>query len=264
MRLIKQVEEVLDGMNGWLGVLRRELDRIWVIKRQTIGAPLLETYLYITVFGAALGSRIRELDGVSYILFIIPGLAMMALAMNAFSNNASSLMQQKLQRAIDDQLTSPVSHGGLLAAFTLGGFARGFVVSSLVLITAAVLIDLPLAHPLLLLASFIVIGAFFASLGVLIGLRAKVFDNLSFYQTFIIQPLIFLGGVFYSAELLSGVFKLFVELNPIYYMITTVRYAMLGSADVNPAIALPVITVVTLVLITLNYQLFKRGYNLRD
>ena len=250
-------------MIGWLGALRRELDRIWLIKRQTIGAPLLETYLYISVFGAALGSRIDQLEGVNYITFIIPGLAMMALAINAFSNNTSSLLQQKLMHAIDDQLTAPISHGGLLAAFTLGGFIRGMTISGLTLLTAALLIDLPFAHPFLLLVSFTVIGLFFASLGVLVGLRAKVFDNISFYQTFILQPLIFLGGVFYSSSLLSGNFKLLTELNPIYYMINTVRYSMLGSADVNPAIALPVITIATTALILLNYNLFKRGYKLR-
>lgn len=251
-------------MVGWLGVLRRELDRIWVIKRQTIGAPLLETYLYISVFGAALGSRINQLDGVDYITFIVPGLAMMALAMNAFSNNASSILQQKVMRAIDDQLTAPIPHGGLLAAFTLGGLVRGVIISSLTLITASFLIDLPVEHPLLLIASFLVIGLFFASVGVLVGLRSKVFDNLSFYQTFVIQPLIFLGGVFYSSALLGGVFKTLIELNPIYYMINTVRYAMLGQADVNPAIALPIITAATISLVTLNYFLFKRGYKLRD
>ncbi len=251
-------------MVGWLGVLRRELDRIWVIKRQTIGAPLLETYLYISVFGAALGSRISQLEGVSYIVFIIPGLIMMALAMNAFSNNSSSILQQKVMRAIDDQLTAPIPHGGLLAAFTLGGLVRGSIISGLTLLTASFLIDLPIKHPFLLLVSLLVIGLFFASLGVLIGLRSKVFDNLSFYQTFIIQPLIFLGGVFYSSALLGGTFKTLIELNPIYYMINTVRYAMLGQADVNPAIALPIITVVTGALVLLNYLLFKRGYKLRD
>jgi ABC-2 type transport system permease protein len=251
-------------MVGWLGVLRRELDRVWVIKRQTIGAPLLETYLYISVFGAALGSRIDQLDGVSYITFIIPGLAMMALAMNAFSNNASSILQQKVMRAIDDQLTSPIPHGGLLAAFTLGGIFRGLIISGLTLFTASFLVDLPIEHPLLLVASFLAIGLFFASAGVLVGLRAKVFDNLSFYQTFVIQPLIFLGGVFYSSALLSGIFKTLIELNPIYYMINTVRYAMLGQADVNPAVALPVITAAAIALTALNYQLFKRGYKLRD
>lgn len=250
-------------MVGWLGVLRRELERVWVIKRQTIGAPLLETYLYISVFGAALGSKINSLNGVSYVQFIIPGLAMMALAINSFSNNASSLLQQKMMRAIDDQLTSPVSHRGLLVAFTMGGFVRGAIISGLTLLTAGLLIDLPFAHPLLLLVSMTVIGLFFSSLGVLIGLRAKVFDNLSFYQTFIIQPLIFLGGVFYSATLLTGIFKTLTELNPIYYMINTVRYSMLGQADVNPAIALPIITAVTIALISFNYYLFKKGHNLR-
>ncbi len=250
-------------MNGWLGVLRRELERIWVIKRQTIGAPLLETYLYISVFGAALGSRISEIDGVPYVVFIIPGLAMMALAMNAFSNNASSLLQQKIMRAIDDQLTSPVSHGGLLAAFTIGGLLRGYIISSLTLLTASLLIDLPMEHPFLLIVSSLMIGLFFASLGVLVGLQAKVFDNLSFYQTFVIQPLIFLGGVFYSATLLTGVFKTLTELNPIYYMINLVRYSMIGHADVNPAVALPIITTITLLLVANNYRLFKKGHNLR-
>lgn len=250
-------------MVGWLGVLRRELERVWVIKRQTIGAPLLETYLYISVFGAALGSKINDLNGVSYVEFIIPGLAMMALAINSFANNSSSLLQQKMMRAIDDQLTSPVSHRGLLVAFTMGGFVRGAIISGLTLFTADLLIDLPFAHPWLLLLSMTVIGLFFASFGVLIGLRAKVFDNLSFYQTFILQPLIFLGGVFYSTALLHGVFKTLTELNPIYYMINTVRYSMLGHADVNPAIALPIITAVTIALISVNYYLFKKGHNLR-
>lgn len=252
------------NMTGWLGVLRRELDRIWVIKRQTIVAPMLETYLYISVFGAALGSRINQLNGVPYIVFIIPGLAMMAIAMNAFINNSYSIIQQKMMHAIDDQLTAPISNGGLLAAFTLGGFIRGAIISGLTLATASLLIDLPIVHPLLMVVSFTVIGMFFASAGVLVGLQAKVFDNLSFYQTFVLQPLIFLGGVFYSSNLLHGIFKTLIELNPIYYMINTVRYSMLGHADVNPAIALPIITVFTLALIALNYSLFNRGYKLRS
>lgn len=251
-------------MVGWQGVLRRELERIWVIKRQTIGAPLLETFLYISVFGAALGSRINNLNGSSYIVFIIPGLAMMALAMNAFSNNSSSLLQQKMMRAIDDQLTSPVSNGGLLVAFTLGGLVRGLIVAGLTLFAAAMLIDMPFAHPWLLVLSFGIIGLLFASLGVLVGLRARFFDDLSLYQTFVIQPLIFLGGVFYSTSLLHGIFKTLTEINPIYYMINTVRYSMLGHADVNPAYALPVITLVTIILITINYYLFKKGHNLRS
>ena len=244
-------------------VLRRETTRFWSIKKQTILAPLLETYLYISIFGAALGSRIKELDGVPYITYIIPGLIMMALAMNAFSNNTSSIIQQKFQRAMDDQLASPVTHGELLAAFTLGGFLRGLVIATLTFVTASVLIDLPVEHPFLLLASVIAVGGFFSSLGVLIGIRAENFDNISFYQTFVLQPLIFLGGVFYSASLLPEPYQTLSHFNPVFYMINTVRYAFLGRSDVDPYLSLGILTAVTTALVVTNLVLFRRGYKLR-
>lgn len=246
-------------------VLRRELSRFWGIKRQTILGPVLETYLYISVFGAALGSRISELDGYRYIVFIVPGLLMMSFAMNIFSNNASSIMQQKIQRSIDDQLASPVSNTQLLLAYSLGGFIRACVITSITYVTALLLIhDLPMAHPFLFLLSFFLIGLFFAMAGVLVGLRAEKFDDLSLYQTFILQPLIFLGGVFYSASLLPEVFRILTQFNPIYYMINTVRYSMLGRADVNVAISLSVIGSAALILLCVNLTLFKRGYKLRS
>jgi len=248
---------------GFYHVLRREIQRFWNIKRQTIFGPVLETYLYISVFGAALGSRINTLEGHDYINFIIPGLLLMAMVMNAFSNNASSLLQQKMQHAIDDQLASPVSNTALLTAFTLGGLIRASIITLITFVTAALLIDLPVAHPLLFVVSLLLCGLFFASLGVLIGLRAQVFDNLSFYQTFIIQPLVFLGGIFYSTSLLSEPFHTITEFNPIFYMINTVRYGMLGSSDVNPWLSLPVIAAATIALIGINMYLFRKGYRLR-
>lgn len=249
---------------GFYTVLRRETQRFWSIKRQTIFGPILETYLYISVFGAALGSRIDTLEGHSYVNFIIPGLLLMAMAMNAFSNNSSSLLQQKMQRAIDDQLSSPVSNTALLSAFTLGGLIRASIITAFTFITAALLIDLTVAHPLLFISSLLICGLFFASLGVLIGLQSQVFDNLSFYQTFIIQPLIFLGGIFYSVNLLTEPFHTLTQFNPIFYMINTVRYGMLGSSDVNPGLALLVIALATLALIGVNAYLFKKGYRLRS
>lgn len=246
-------------------VLRRELQRFWGIKRQTILGPLLETFLYISIFGAALGSRISELDGVSYIVFIIPGLLMMSFAMNIFSNNASSLMQQKIQRSIDDQLASPISNLQLFMAYGMGGFIRATIIVAITYATAFVLVDdLPMVHPFLFLLSFLCIGFFFAMFGVLIGLRSEKFDDLSLYQTFILQPLIFLGGVFYSASLLPPLFEMLTKLNPIYYMINTVRYSMLGSADVNVAISLTVIAFAGIVLFAVNYRLFNSGYKLRS
>ncbi len=246
-------------------VLRRELSRFWGIKRQTILGPLLETYLYISVFGAALGSRIDQLDGHRYIVFIIPGLLMMSFAINIFSNNSSSLMQQKLQRAIDDQLASPVSNVQLLIAFGLGGFVRAVIITAIAYVTAVLLVhDLPMAHPFIFLLSFVLIGTFFAMAGVLVGLIAEKFDDLSLYQTFILQPLIFLGGVFYSVSLLPEPFRTLTQFNPIYYMINTVRYGMLGRADVNVAISLSVIGLAAASLFVLNYRLFNRGYKLRS
>ena len=159
---------------------------------------------------------------------MIPGLIMMAWAMNAFSNNASSILQQKFQRAIDDQLSSPASPLELLLAFCLGGFTRGAAVGVLTFIAASLLVDLPVEHILVLIPGLFLVGFFFAQLGVLIGVRAEQFDDVSIAQTFVLQPLIFLGGVFYSASLLPEPFQTLTHFNPVYYMIGLVRYGFLG------------------------------------
>lgn len=253
------------GLLPFWTVLRRELSRFWGIKRQTILGPVLETYLYISVFGASLGSRISELDGVRYVVFIIPGLLMMSFALNAFSNNSASIMQQKILRSIDDQLASPVTNTQLLLAYGFGGLARSIVITTVTYLTAVLLVhDLPMAHPFLFVLSMLSIGFFFAMAGVLVGLRAEKFDDLSLYQDFILRPLIFLGGVFYSASLLPGIFETLTRFNPIYYMINTVRYSMLGEADVNIGISLSLIMAAALALFAINYKLFQRGYKLRS
>ena len=219
-------------------LVRREVSRFMKIKRQTVGAPLLETFLYISVFGAALGTRINTLHGFEYVVFVIPGLIMMAWAINAFSNNSSSILQQKFQRAIDDQLSSPASPSELLFAFTAGGFLRGMVVGTLTFIAASFLVDLPVSEPLILIPGLFLTGFFFAQLGVLVGVRAEQFDDVSFAQTFVLQPLIFLGGVFYSASLLPEPFETLTQFNPIYYMISLIRYGFLGYEETNIALSL--------------------------
>ncbi len=251
------------GQIRFFSLLRREVNRFFKIKRQTLGAPLLETFLYISVFGAALGSRIDELHGVDYVVFIIPGLIMMAWAMNAFSNNASSILQQKFQRAIDDQLSSPASPLELLMAFSLGGFVRGMIVAVLTFAAASVLVDIPVEHVLVLLVSIFLVGFFFSQLGVLVGVRAEQFDDVSFAQTFVLQPLIFLGGVFYSASLLPEPFQTLTHFNPVYYMIGLVRYGFLGYTETDIALSLGVLMVAVLVLFAVNHRLFTRGYRLR-
>ena len=247
----------------FLALVRRECNRFMKIKRQTVGAPLLETFLYVSVFGAALGSRIDTLHGIKYVVFVIPGLIMMAWAINAFSNNASSILQQKFQRSIDDQLSSPASPLELLLAFSLGGFLRGMSVAVLTFAAASLLVDLPVEHPLVLIVGMFLVGFFFSQLGVLVGVRAEQFDDVAVYQQFVLQPLIFLGGVFYSASLLPEPFETLTHFDPVYYMIGIVRYGFLGFEDINIALALGVLAVATTALFTVNLRLFLRGYRLR-
>jgi ABC-2 type transport system permease protein len=247
----------------FMALWRREMNRFMKIKKQTIGAPLLETFLYISVFGAALGSRIHTLHGFKYVVFVIPGLIMMAFAMNSFSNNASSILQQKFQGAIQDQLSSPASPLELLLAFSLGGFMRGFVVAALTFVAAALLVNLPVEHILVLIPGLFLVGFFFAQLGVTIGVRAEQFDDVAIAQTFVLQPLIFLGGVFYSAALLPQPFETITHFNPVYYMIALVRYGFLGYTEVNIAISLIVLTAATAALFAANWRLFASGYKLR-
>jgi ABC-2 type transport system permease protein len=246
-----------------LALTRREVNRFMKIKRQTVGAPLLETFLYISVFGAALGSRIDQLHGIDYVKFVVPGLIMMAWAMNAFSNNSSSILQQKFQGAIQDQLSSPASPSQLLLAFSLGGFLRGGLVALLTFIAATILIGVPVEHVLVLIPGLLLVGFFFAQLGVLVGVRAEQFDDVSFAQTFVLQPLIFLGGVFYSASLLPEPFQTLTHFNPLYYMINLVRYGFLGYTEANIALSLTFLTVVVVALFAFNLRLFSRGYKLR-
>src|SRR5687768_13215494 len=188
---------------------------------------------------------------------------MMAWAMNAFANNASSILQQKFQRAIDDQLSSPASPLELLLAFSLGGFLRGMLVASLTFTASSLLIDIPVDHFLVLLPALFLVGFFFAQLGVLVGVRAEQFDDISFAQTFVLTPLIFLGGVFYSASLLDEPFETLTHFNPIYYMINLVRYGFLGYSEANVALSLGLLFLATFALFAVNQRLFATGYKLR-
>lgn len=246
-----------------LALIRREVNRFMKIKRQTLGAPLLETFLYVSVFGAALGSRIHHLHGFRYIVFVIPGLVMMTWAINAFANNASSILQQKFQRAIDDQLSSPASPGELLLGFSLGGFLRGAIVATITWAVATALVGLPLAEPLILIPSLLLVGMFFAQAGVFVGTRAEQFDDVALYQQFVLQPLIFLGGIFYSASLLPEPFATLTHFDPVYYMIALVRYGFLGYHESSIAVSFVALALVTAAITAVNFRMFDRGTRLR-
>ena len=188
---------------------------------------------------------------------------MMAFATNAFTNNCSSILQQKFLGAIHDQLSSPASPRELLLAFCLGGFVRGLIVAVLTFIVAIVLTNLPVDHVAGADPGDRLVGFFFANLGVLIGVRAEQFDDVAFAQTFILQPLIFLGGVFYSASLLPQPFETLTRFDPVYYMISLVRYGFVGFTEVNIPLSLAALTAATAALFFFNLRLFRSGYKLR-
>src|ERR1700735_2120640 len=226
---------------------RREISRFMKIKKQTLGGPLLETFLYITIFGAALGSRIKELHGIVYIVFVIPGLIMMSFATNAFTHNSS-----------------PASPKELLLPFCLGGFVRGLIVATLTFIVSIILTNLTVDHALVLIPAIVLVGFFFANLCALLGVRAEQFDDVAFAQTFVLQPLIFLGGVFYSASLLPQPWETLTKFDPVYYMISLVRYGFVGFTEVNIPLALGALTLATAALFLVNLRLFTSGYKLRS
>jgi ABC-2 type transport system permease protein len=242
----------------------REVARFMKIKRQTLGAPILETFLYISVFGAALGAAIHLVHGFRYIVFVLPGLIMMAFATNAFANNSSSILQQKFTHAIDDQLSSPASPLELLLGFTLGGFLRGLLVSGISYAVAGALVGEPVRHLLVLLPSIALVGLFFALAGVLVGVRAKQFDDVALYQTFVIQPLIFLGGVFYSASSLPQPFGTLTHFDPIYYMISLTRYGFIGFRETSILLSFLALAAATAGLFALDLWIFTRGRYLRS
>ena len=202
------------------------------IKKQTLGGPLLETFLYITVFGAALGSRIKELHGIEYIVFVIPGLIMMSFATNAFTNNSSSILQQKFLGAIQDQLSSPASPRSCCSPsprrLRPRPDRRDADLHRLARPGRPARRPRARADPGALPGRLLLL-----QLGVLTGVRAEQFDDVAFAQTFVLQPLIFLGGVFYSASLLPQPFETLTQFNPIYYMINLVRYGFVGFTEVR-------------------------------
>jgi ABC-2 type transport system permease protein len=187
----------------------------------------------------------------------------MSFSINAFANNSSSILQQKFQGAIQDQLSSPASPLELLLAFSFGGFTRGLIVATLTFVASALLAGLPVDNVLVLIPALFLVGFFFAQLGVLIGVRAEQFDDVAFAQTFVLQPLIFLGGVFYSATLLPEPFSTLTHFNPLFYMINLVRYGFIGYSEVSVALSLLALTVATAALFLFNLRLFSTGYRLR-
>jgi len=254
---------VSPGQIRFLTLVRRETTRFWKIKRQTLGAPLLETFLYISVFGAALGSRIDKLHGVDYVVFIIPGLIMMAWATNAFSNNSSSLLQARNDRYINDVLASPMQPWRMNLGYMLGGVFRSLTIGVSLGVIALPLTGVPIEQPVHLIVATLLLVVLFSALGVVVGIYAQSFDHHSFINNILILPLTFLGGVFYSIEILPSPWQELSHANPIFYMVDAIRYGFLGASDVNVGLAFGFTGLVAIAMVAWAQWLFQTGRKLK-
>ncbi|UCD36649.1 MAG: ABC transporter permease [Fidelibacterota bacterium] len=249
---------------GFLTFVWRELKRFLSLYNQTLVPGLLTTVLYVVVFGKSLGGRIGEIKEVPYMSFIIPGLAMMNVITNAYSNSASSLFQAKIMKFMDDILITPLSGLEISVGYIIGGMARGVLNGILVLLLGMLLTGTTVAHPLLVLVFLLVVGWAFGAAGLLVGIYAKSFENIQVLVNFFFTPLVFLGGVFYSIDMLPPVWRDVSLFNPLYYMINGLRYAVLDVADSSPWWSLVVSIFAAVLFTSAGSILFARGYRIKE
>jgi ABC-2 type transport system permease protein len=251
------------AMTGFYTLFYKEWLRFWKVSVQTIIAPVLTALLYLLVFAHTLRGHVEVYPGVEYTAFLVPGLAMMAVLQNAFANSSSSLMQSKMTGNIVFVLLPPLSHREFFLAYLLAAMARGIVVGAGVFVAALWFVDVPLAHPAWALAHAVAGSGFMAALGVIAGIQSDKVDELAAFQNFIILPLTFLSGVFYSIHSLPPFWQTFSHFNPIFYMIDGFRYGFFGQADVSPWLSLAIVSSSFIGLSLLTLALLRSGYKLR-
>lgn len=234
---------------NWIGLwtlITREVGRFFSVYRQTVLPGLISSGLYILVFGFTLERRIAEINGVPYTLFILPGLLMMNTLMNATSNTSSSMLQMKLLQQLPDILTAPLSAMEISLAYIIGGTVRGTVNGILVMMLGVVLIDMPVQQPLATIGFIVMVSWAFASMGLVLGQLSDSWDQLAMMQNFFLTPLSFLGGVFYSVNMLPDWAQTLSFFNPIYYMINGIRFTILGVADSPPITSFTMALIMTI------------------
>jgi ABC-2 type transport system permease protein len=250
-------------MSGFRTLLYKELLRFRKVSFQTIAAPILSALLYLLIFSHALESRVQVFPGVAYTAFLVPGLAMMSLLQNAFANSSSSLIQSKITGNIIFVLLTPLSALEIFAAYVLAAVVRGVLVGTGVLLVTVSFTHVTVQHPLWALAFAVLGGAIMGALGVIAGIWADKFDQLAAFQNFIIIPLTFLAGVFYSVRTLPPFWQGASHLNPFFYMVDGFRFGFFGTGDIAPQLSLAVVTGCLIGLSALTLRLLYTGYKLR-
>ncbi len=238
----------------------RRFSKVWL---QTVLSPLVTTSLYFLVFGVALGSRLREISGVPYIQFVVPGLVMMTMVRDSFLNTSSSLFQSKINGTIIDILVAPIGALEILIAYVGAAMLRAMIVGLLVYLVALSFTWFPLHHIGWTLFFTVFVTATLALLGIVAALWAQKFDHLAIFPNFVLLPLAFLGGVFYSIDMLPEPWNTISRLNPLLYMVNGLRYGFLGVADVSPSASAGVVMISFFVILGVASAFLRSGYNLR-
>jgi ABC-2 type transport system permease protein len=258
----------VSGLTGFKTLTRREILRFLRRPRNTFVPPFVTNVLYFAVFGVILGDRVGvvQADGQSipYILYILPGLVVLGAISNAFENSSFSIFHGRWNEYIEEALTSPMSFSRMVAAYIVSGATRGLLVGALIAVIGAFFTPVGVARPLYLVAFALVVTLLFSSFGVVGGLWAEDWDNLTMMNQFIVRPLVFFGGIFYSITELPSPYQELSLLNPMVYMVNGVRYGFLGVAEVDPTLSLVVLAALTGVIVAVDVALFQRGYGLTD
>jgi ABC-2 type transport system permease protein len=248
---------------GLWSLYRKEVTRFFKVAMQTVLAPLVTTLLFLAVFALALGGAERTVGGVPYVQFLAPGLVMMAIVQNGFANTSSSLVNAKVQGNVVDLLMPPLSPSVLTTGFALGGMTRGLVVGLAVGLAMAIFVRLPVADPFAILFHAAAGSLMLALVGILAGLWSEKFDHISAVTNFVVTPLAFLSGTFYSVERLPAEWAFVAHLNPFFYMIDGFRAGFIGHADGDRLVGYAVVAAADIVLWAACHHLFRTGYKLK-
>jgi ABC-2 type transport system permease protein len=251
-------------MTSFPTLFYKELLRFWKVSFQTVAAPVMTALLYLVVFAYALEGRVSAFSGLTYAQFLVPGLVMMSVLQNAFSNSASSLIQSKVTGNLVFMLLPPIGYLEFFGAYVLASIVRGLVVGAAVLAVALAFVAVPLAAPLWVLGFALLGAAILGAMGLLAALWADKFDQIAAFQNFVILPLTFLSGVFYSIRQLPELWQAVSHLNPFFYMIDGFRYGFFGASDVAPLTSLAVVAVSFVLLSAGCLLLLRSGYKLRQ
>lgn len=246
-------------------IVRREIVRIMRIWTQTLIPPAITMTLYFVIFGKLIGSRIGNIQGeFSYMQYIVPGLVMMSIITNSYGNISSSFFGAKFQRSVEEMLVSPMPNWVILLGYVTGAVSRGLVVGLLVLLIALFFTHLQVAHILVTLLSVLFGATIFSLAGFVNAIYAKKFDDIALVPTFVLTPLTYLGGVFYSVNMLSEPWQAISRINPILYMVNAFRFGVLGISDVHIGVAFGVMLLFVIGLSWIALTLLKRGVGLRS